>query len=116
MSVCAPMDHERYDPTANTRYVRQSHQRRLTIVVSADFESLVPPHHQSNLFRFLMLQQSHIPSSPLLPFGRLGDESEELGAPVRGGEGKLVLGVNFIVMVDRLARHWQGQHRAFRPL
>lgn len=41
---------------------------KLTVVVGANFQSLVSTHHQSNLFRLVVLQQANVTSTSLLPF------------------------------------------------
>ena len=53
-----------------------------TVVVGADLESLVPPHHQPGLAVFLVLQQLDIAGTALLPLLRLGVELEQLSTPI----------------------------------
>jgi len=90
--------HERSDPmlgesaispvTVRTRHKlsRCEHQLGdklvLTIVVCANLESLVAPHDETNFLRLFVFEESHISSTSFLPFRRVGNESEELGAPV----------------------------------
>lgn len=57
----------------------------LTIVVCAHLESLVSPHHQPDLCRLLVLQETHVSSSSLLPLLGLLLESEQLSSPVELG-------------------------------
>ena len=52
----------------------------LTVVVSADLEGLVAAHDQASLQVLLVLQQTDITSTTLLPLLALGVELEELGA------------------------------------
>lgn len=52
-------------------------------MVRTDLERLVAPHNQSDLSALLVLQQSHISRSTLLPLLRLLVKSEELGTPRR---------------------------------
>jgi hypothetical protein len=56
--------------------------KRLTVVVGADLERLVAPHDETDLLGLLVLQETNITGTTLLPLGRLGDEAEQLGAPV----------------------------------
>lgn len=52
----------------------------LTVVVGADLEGLVAAHDQAGLQVLLVLQQTDITSTTLLPLLALGVELEELGA------------------------------------
>lgn len=52
------------------------------VVVRADLESLVAPHDETNFLRLFVFEESYISSTSFLPFRRVGNESEELGAPV----------------------------------
>ena len=54
--------------------------RMLTVVVGADLEGLVAAHDQAGLQVLLVLQQTDITSTTLLPLLALGVELEELGA------------------------------------
>lgn len=49
-------------------------------MVGANLQGLVSSHHQAGLSVLLVLQQSDITSSSLLPLVGLADELEELGA------------------------------------
>ena len=51
-----------------------------TEVVGADFEGLIAPHHETNLLGFLVLKQTNVSGTSLLPFIALGREPEQLGA------------------------------------
>jgi hypothetical protein len=53
-----------------------------TVVVGADLERLVPPHHQPGLAVFLVLQQLDIPGTALLPLLRISIEFEQLSTPI----------------------------------
>lgn len=61
----------------------RTRRRGLTVVVRADLERLVPPHHEPDLLRLAVLQHAHVSRTPLLPLGRLGNEAEELCSPVK---------------------------------
>jgi len=50
-------------------------------VVRTDFESLITPHHKTNLLGFLVLEQTNIACSSFLPLRRCGLETEELSTP-----------------------------------
>jgi hypothetical protein len=52
----------------------------LTVVVGADLEGLVSAHDEAGLQVLLVLQQTDITCTTLLPFLALGVELEELGA------------------------------------
>lgn len=54
--------------------------QRRTIVICADFESLVSSHDQSCLAIFFVLEQPNITSAPLLPLPRVTVELEQLSA------------------------------------
>jgi hypothetical protein len=56
-----------------------------TEVVSADFEGLIAPHHETNLLGFLVLKQANVSGSPFLPLVALGREPEQLGASGEAG-------------------------------
>ena len=51
-------------------------------MVGADLEGLVAAHDEADLLRLLVLEQSDVTGAALLPLGRVGNESEQLGAPV----------------------------------
>lgn len=53
---------------------------RHTVVVGADLEGLVSPHDQTSLAVLLVLQQSHVTSTTLLPLLALTVELEQLCA------------------------------------
>lgn len=53
----------------------------LTVVVGADLEGLVAAHDEADLLGLLVLEQSDVTGAALLPLGRVGNESEQLGAP-----------------------------------
>ena len=54
----------------------------LTGVVRADFERLIAPHHESDLLGLLVLKQTDVASTTLLPLRGLGREPEELRTPM----------------------------------
>ena len=53
-------------------------------MVGADLEGLVSPHDEARLAVLLVLQQSHVAGSTLLPLLSLAIESEQLGAHLKG--------------------------------
>ena len=71
-------------------------------MVGADLEGLVSPHDEASLAVLLVLEESDIASSPLLPLPALAVELEQLGPHLEGLLlGLLVgLGVNFLGEVD----------------
>lgn len=69
--------------------------RRLTDVVGADLESLIPAHDETDLAGVLGGEETNVTGTTLLPLGVLLVETEELGAPVMsarkremGGKGR----------------------------
>jgi hypothetical protein len=57
-------------------------------MVGAHLERLFAPHNESNLMRFLVLQQSCLARPSLFPFVRGRIESEEFRTPEgEGGQG-----------------------------
>lgn len=73
-----------------------------TIVVSADLQCLVSSHDQSGLAVLLVLQQSHVSSTTLLPLVGITDELEELGAHLEGLLLEFLVGldINFLCETD----------------
>lgn len=63
-------------------------------MVGADLQSLISAHDQSCLAVLLVLQQSNITSSALLPLIRLTDKLEELGAHLEGLLLELLVGLD----------------------
>lgn len=59
-------------------------KEQLTVVVSADLEGLVAAHDETGLAILLMLEESDISGTALLPLVGLADELEELGAHLEG--------------------------------
>jgi hypothetical protein len=53
----------------------------LTVVICADLKRLVPSHDQADLLMSLVLQNSNVTSSSLLPLFSFLVESEKLGSP-----------------------------------
>lgn len=66
----------------------------LTIVVGADLEGLVPTHDQTSLPVLLVLQQTNITGTTLLPLLALGVELEELGAHLENLLLQLLVGLD----------------------
>ncbi|KAI6776706.1 hypothetical protein HG530_000651 [Fusarium avenaceum] len=66
------------------------------VVVGADLESLVSAHHQSSLAVLLVLKQTDVTGTTLLPLAALLDELEKLGAHLEG----LLLGLLVGLGVD----------------
>ncbi len=54
----------------------------LTEVVGADFESLIASHHETDFLGLLVLQQTDVARTTLLPLRSLSREPEELRPPV----------------------------------
>lgn len=54
----------------------------LTVVIGADLESLISTHNQSGLHVLLVLQESDITSTTLLPLIGLAGELEQLSTHV----------------------------------
>jgi hypothetical protein len=71
-------------------------------MISTDFERLISPHNQACLAILLMLEQSHVTRSPLLPFSRIAIELEQLRAHLENLLLRLFvgLGLNFLSEVD----------------
>jgi hypothetical protein len=65
-----------------------------TVVVCANLEGLVSAHNQSCLSVLLVLQESHITGTTLLPLVGLADELEELGAHLEGLLLNFLTGLN----------------------
>lgn len=63
-------------------------------MVRADLEGLVSPHHQARLAVLLVLQESHVAGSALLPLLGLAVESEQLGAHLEGLLLELLVGLD----------------------
>ncbi len=63
-------------------------------MVRADFQRLVPPHDQPGLLVLLVLQQTHVAGTTLLPLAGLADKLEEFGSDLK----QLLLG--FLVGLD----------------
>jgi hypothetical protein len=64
------------------RYMTPDYEKpALTHVVRTDFESLITPHHKTNLLGFLVLEQPNIARSSFFPLRRCGLETEELSTP-----------------------------------
>lgn len=57
-------------------------------MVSADLEGLLPTHENTDLARFLVLQEFHVTYAPLLPFAGFLHEAEELGPAAQLNEWK----------------------------
>ena len=66
-------------PAKKTRAKERLKISKLTVVVSANLESLVSAHNQASFAVLLVLQQPHVASATFLPFLGLAVESEELG-------------------------------------
>lgn len=73
-------------------------------MVGADLQSLISSHNQSCLAVLLVLQQSDITSSTLLPLVGLTNELEELGAHLEGLLLELLIGLD----VDFLSKANDG--------
>ena len=54
----------------------------LTEVIRADLEGLIASHHETNFLGLLVLQQTDVARTTLLPLRRLGREPEELRPPM----------------------------------
>ena len=68
---------------------------KLTVVVGADLQGLVSAHHQASLLVLLVLEQSNIASTTLLPFLALGVESEQLSPHLERLLFKFLVGLGF---------------------
>lgn len=68
---------------------------KLTVVVGADLQGLVSAHHQASLLVLLVLKQSNIASTTLLPFLALAIESEQLSAHLESLLFKFLVGLGF---------------------
>lgn len=62
-------------------------------MVGADLEGLIPTHDQTGLLVLLVLQQTHITSTTLLPLLAVTVEFEELGAHLEGLLLELLVGL-----------------------
>jgi hypothetical protein len=62
-------------------------------VVGADLQGLVSAHHQTALAVLLVLQQSNVAGTTLLPLLAITVESEELGAHLEGLFFELFVGL-----------------------
>ena len=62
-------------------------------MVGADLECLVPTHDQPSLSVLLVLEQSNVTSTTLLPFSALAVELEQLGAHTEGLLLELLVGL-----------------------
>jgi len=71
-------------------------------MVGANLERLVPSHHESCLAILLVLEQSDITSTSLLPLPRATVELEQLGAHLERDLFPLFIGrcVNFLGQTD----------------
>lgn len=56
-----------------------------TEVISADFEGLIAPHHETNLLGFFVLEETNVSGSSFLPLVTVSREPEQLGAPGKVG-------------------------------
>lgn len=76
--------------------------RNLTVVVGADLEGLITTHDQAGLLVLLVLQETHVTGTTLLPLLGLAVELEQLGAHLEGLLLKLlvVLGLDLLGQVD----------------
>lgn len=83
----------------------------VTVVVGADLQGLVSSHYQSCLLVFLVLQESHVTSTTLLPLSAITIELEELGAHLEGLFLSFLvgLGVNLLCEAD----NWFEMHVCF---
>ena len=73
-------------------------------MVGADLEGLVSPHDEASLAVLLVLEESDIASSPLLPLPALAVELEQLGPHLEG----LLLGLLVGLGVDLLGKVHNG--------
>jgi len=71
-------------------------------VVGADLEGLITAHDKAGLLVLLVLQQTHITGTTLLPFLGLAVELEQLGAHLEGLLLKFLvgLGLNLLGQVN----------------
>jgi hypothetical protein len=71
-------------------------------VVRADFECLIPPHDQSCLLVFLVLEQSNVPGTSFFPFPSVSVELEKLRSHLEGLIFGLFVsfGLDFLGKVD----------------
>ena len=67
--------------------------RKLTVMIRADFQSLVPSHDQSGLLILLVLQQPHVSCSALFPLPRVTVESEKFRTHLEGLFLRLFIGL-----------------------
>lgn len=65
----------------------------LTVVVGADLEGLVAAHDQTGLLVLLVLQQTHIAGTTLLPLLAFAVKLEQLGAHLEGLLLELLVGL-----------------------
>lgn len=63
-------------------------------MVGANFKGLITAHDQAGLLVFLVLEQTHVTGTTLLPFLGLAVKSEQLGAHLEGLVLKLLVGLN----------------------
>lgn len=63
-------------------------------MVGADLKGLITAHDQAGLLVFLVLEQTHVTGTTLLPFIGIAVESEQLGAHLEGLLLKLLVGLN----------------------
>lgn len=62
----------------------EDYPETLTVVVGADLEGLVSAHDQASLAILLVLEQSNVAGTTLLPLLAVTVESEQLGAHLEG--------------------------------
>lgn len=65
----------------------------LTVVVGADLEGLVPTHDQTSLLVLLVLQQTNVTGTALLPLLALTVKLEQLGAHLESLLLELLVGL-----------------------
>ena len=70
-------------PGSITAHIRAELHVWHNVMICANFQCLIPPHHQACLVVFLVLQQPHVASSPFFPFLRIAIKTEELGAHLK---------------------------------
>ena len=78
------------------------HGIQLTVVVGADLEGLIPAHDQAGLLVLLVLQETDVTSTTLLPLLALTVELEQLGAHLEHLLLELLvgLGLNLLGQAD----------------
>jgi hypothetical protein len=62
-------------------------------VICADFEGLIPPHHQTSLLVLFVFQQSHITGPSFLPLPGLTVKLKQLSAHLEGLLLELLVGL-----------------------